>query len=225
MVNKIFLSVIATDFLFLVTGGITLGFSLVVQGQLNNAPSNGEDAVRKLVSREFPLTAGIANGVLMLIAFVLTLPGMWLPARGWLKLSSAAVALCSVFSLVLGIYIWVMTLRFKGAFGRTYLAQTPDIHDLMQTSVSPRDMSYPRPEVHSSNAFLQFKCCGYLNSTSPAFVTDSICPSPAAAALAPGCAGPIGNFANTFLDQVFTALFAFVGMSHHNHKPHNCTVR
>ena len=135
MVSKVFLTVIAADFLFLVTGAIVLGFSLVTQSQMNNTPTDGKDAMRKLIAKELPLTAGIANGVFILVAFVLTLPGMWLPARGWLKLSSAAVAATSVFTLILGIYSWVLTLRFKSDFGNTYMEQSSDVHMLFQSTV------------------------------------------------------------------------------------------
>lgn len=58
----------------------------------------------------------------------------------------------------------------------------------------------------------QFNCCGFLNSTSPAFVTDAQCPSPAAAALQPGCAASIGLFGNVFIDDIFTAVFGMVGV-------------
>lgn len=58
----------------------------------------------------------------------------------------------------------------------------------------------------------QFACCGYLNSTSPAFVTDSTCTSPAAAALMRGCAAPIASFANVFVDDIFTAVFGMAGV-------------
>lgn len=58
----------------------------------------------------------------------------------------------------------------------------------------------------------QFACCGYLNSTSPAFVTDATCTSPAAAALMRGCAAPIASFANVFVDDIFTAVFGMAGI-------------
>lgn len=58
---------------------------------------------------------------------------------------------------------------------------------------------------------LQFQCCGYLNSTSPAFITDEICPSPAAAALLRGCATNVASFANAFINDLFTAVFGMVG--------------
>jgi hypothetical protein len=60
----------------------------------------------------------------------------------------------------------------------------------------------------------QFECCGYFNSTSPAFVTTpEFCPSPAAAALMRGCAGPLSSFINELLDNIFTAVFGVVGES------------
>lgn len=59
----------------------------------------------------------------------------------------------------------------------------------------------------------QFNCCGYFNSTSPAFITDATCPSPAAAALMKGCATPITSYANIFVDQIFTSVFGMVGVN------------
>lgn len=51
-----------------------------------------------------------------------------------------------------------------------------------------------------------------MNSTSPAFVTDATCTSPAAAALMRGCAAPIASFANVFVDDIFTAVFGMAGV-------------
>lgn len=59
--------------------------------------------------------------------------------------------------------------------------------------------------------YLQFDCCGYFNSSSPAFITDSVCPSPAAAQLLRGCATSVSSYSNVFLDNIFTALFGMVG--------------
>lgn len=58
----------------------------------------------------------------------------------------------------------------------------------------------------------QFECCGYFNSTSPAFVSDATCPSPAAAALLTGCAASIASFANVFVDDIFTAVFGMASI-------------
>jgi hypothetical protein len=84
-----------------------------------------------------------------------------------------------------------MTLRTKESFQLLWTAQPAAVQDLMQT---------------------QFECCGYLNSTSPAFVTDATCPSPAAAALMKGCSAPITSYLNVFIDDIFTAVFGMVGV-------------
>lgn len=64
------------------------------------------------------------------------------------------------------------------------------------------------PQLISS----QFDCCGYFNYTSPAFVTDATCPSPAAAALLTGCAASIASFSNVFVDDIFTAVFGIAAL-------------
>lgn len=66
-------------------------------------------------------------------------------------------------------------------------------------------------EIHYTNIKTQFQCCGYLNATTPAFVTDSACPSPAAAALLRGCSTNMASFANAFVTDLFTAIFGMVG--------------
>ena len=57
----------------------------------------------------------------------------------------------------------------------------------------------------------QLKCCGYANSTSPLFVTDTQCPNVLAAANQVGCIGPFATYANNFLDLIFTGAFGIVG--------------
>jgi hypothetical protein len=51
-----------------------------------------------------------------------------------------------------------------------------------------------------------------MNSTSPAFVTDSACPSALAAAANIGCVTPFVSYANNFLDIIFTGAFGIVGV-------------
>ncbi|KFA79305.1 hypothetical protein S40288_03439 [Stachybotrys chartarum IBT 40288] len=191
MVNKVHAVACAADFLFLVTGCIQLGFSLIVRSQMFDRPTEGQQAVRNLLYQRFPLDAGIANGALILVAFALTLPALIMPARGWLKVAGGAVTACGLFTLIIGVILWVMTLRIRADFAGIYVAQEPSVQELMQTS---------------------FECCGYQNSTSPAFITDPTCPSPAAAALVRGCGGPISSFGNIILDNIFTAVFGMVGI-------------
>lgn len=109
----------------------------------------------------------------------------------WTKLGVYMTVFSSLFTMVLGLYLWVMTLRTKEDFEPLWIAQTSEVQDLMQT---------------------QFNCCGFFNSTSPAFVTDATCPSPAAAALMQGCGSPISSFLNVFIDEIFTGIFGMVGV-------------
>lgn len=137
-----------------------------------------------------PTTAGIVNAVLIFLTFFVTLPGLATTSRKWIKLAGYMSVVCMFFTLVLGLYLWIFTLKTRGDFAPLFSAQTDAVKSLMQT---------------------EFNCCGYFNSTSPAFVTDATCTSKAAAAVMRGCAGPISGFANVFLDNIFTALFGIVG--------------
>lgn len=191
MANKILLAFAAADVLFVITGAIMLGFSIVVQNTMFNNPESGAEAIRNLIYQRFPFSAGIANAVLIFFTFVVTLPGMFIHTRRWLKLSGYLISICAVFSMVIGLYLWILTLKTKEDLFLTWVAQPERAQDLLQ---------------------VEFQCCGYFNSTTPAFVTNAICPSPAAAALTRGCASPITSFANIFIDDIFTTVFGFVGI-------------
>ncbi|KAJ4419658.1 hypothetical protein N0V82_004853 [Gnomoniopsis sp. IMI 355080] len=191
MANKVLGAYVLADLLFVITGAIMVGFCVIVQNKMFEVPSDGSVAVENLLYQMFPLTAGIVNGVLIFATFALTLPAIAMPTRGWLKLSGYFIVFNALFSIILGLYLWIITLRTKETFSPVWNAQTASVQNLMQTS---------------------FACCGYFNSTSPAFVTDATCTSPAAAALMRGCAAPIASFANVFVDDIFTAVFGMAGV-------------
>ncbi|KAK3330997.1 hypothetical protein B0H66DRAFT_84651 [Apodospora peruviana] len=189
--NKVLLSYVAIDGLFLLMGVFMLAFSVIVQNIQFEVPTDGKQAARNLLYQRFPLTAGIANSVIVFVTFLVTIPGIITPARIWLKLGGYMATVCALWSLILGLYLWILTLKTKEDFAPIFVAQPAAVKGLMQTS---------------------FNCCGYFNSSAPAFVTDAICPSPAAAALMRGCATPITAFANVFIDDIFTAVFGMVGV-------------
>lgn len=60
-----------------------------------------------------------------------------MPTRGWLKISGYFIVLNALFSIVLGLYLWIITLRTKENFAPVWNAQTPAVQDLMQTTVCP----------------------------------------------------------------------------------------
>ena len=139
MVNKILIVTAVADLLFLASGAIQLGFSLIAKNQMVNNPTEGREATRFLIYKQFPLTAGMANGILVLLTFVLTVPGFALPKRIWLKVSGYLVTICAVFTLCLGVFLWVMTMHIKKDFESVYLKQSSATQDMIQTSVS-RDL-------------------------------------------------------------------------------------
>jgi hypothetical protein len=191
MVDKILLATGFADFLFLCTGILELAYPLVIQSHLADGSNNGEDVVAHNLMRQFPLTAGIVNGAFIILTFVITLPGLFMTTRGWLKLAGYLVVFNALFTLCIGIVLWVMTLTVSEDFAPIYFSQTPEAQHLIQQS---------------------FNCCGYFNASSPAFVTDDVCPSPAAAALNRGCSVFISSFGGRLIDEVFTAVFGVVGV-------------
>lgn len=56
MVNKVLGAYVAADFLFVATGAILVGFSVIVQNIMFETPTEGGQAVRNLLYQEFPLT-------------------------------------------------------------------------------------------------------------------------------------------------------------------------
>lgn len=189
--NKILVAFVVADILFLLSGAIALGFSVIVGNIMDETPLDGETAARNLLYRRFPLQAGIINAIVIFVTFLVTVPGIIMPTRGWLKFGGYMVTASGMFSLCLGVYLWVLTLSARDDFFVIWMNSEARVQDLMQSA---------------------FECCGYFNSTSPAFVTNAVCTSPAAAALMRGCAAPISGFSNVFIDDIFTAMFGMVGI-------------
>ncbi|KAI1399883.1 hypothetical protein F4819DRAFT_394344 [Hypoxylon fuscum] len=191
MVNKVLGAFVAIDGLFVAMGAIMMGFSIIVQQTCFNTPSEGNEAARDLLYQRFPFTAGIINAIFIFVTFLATIPALATNNRSWLKLAAAMIVVDALFTLGIGVQLWILTLKMKDEFTTIWMSQPAQVQELMQTA---------------------FSCCGFFNSSSPAFITDSTCPSPAAAALLRGCATPLTSFGNTFVDNIFTAMFGMVGI-------------
>ncbi|KAG5985922.1 hypothetical protein E4U54_005742 [Claviceps lovelessii] len=191
MANKVLATTLGITTLFFAVGVLLIAFSHIAQSRIGDTARHGHESIRLLLLDTFPLAAGIINGALVITTTAFVLLGLVSPVRGWLNVSGYLVSLCGLFSLCLGVYLWVMTLRLKESFLDTYLVLRPEEQSLIQQS---------------------FQCCGYYNAATPAFVTDSFCSSPAAAALMRGCGSAISNYGNQFIDYFFTALFGMVGL-------------
>lgn len=60
MVNKVLGAYVAADLIFVATGAIFVGFSVIVQNNMFVTPTDGTEAVRNLLYQQFPLT-GTSN--------------------------------------------------------------------------------------------------------------------------------------------------------------------
>lgn len=138
------------------------------------------------------LTAAIVNAGFMFFTFLLTLPIIILPAnRKCLRVQGWAAVFCAIFTLVIGLVIWFSTLKTRANLSVIWGQQDLTRQSLLQE---------------------RFNCCGYLDASTPPFVTDSTCPNQLAAIQMQGCAGPFSSFANGYLDVIFTAAFGVVGI-------------
>jgi len=136
------------------------------------------------------LKAAFVNGVFIVFAFLLSLPGLALPtSRMWLWLHGWLVAFCITFTLALGVDVWLRTLKTRSNLSALWGKQTPEIRGLLQET---------------------FKCCGYMDS-SP-FQPNSVCPDSLKAATMPGCVWAFSNYANKYLAMIFTASFGIVAL-------------
>ena len=79
--------------------------------------------------------AGVVNAVFIFITFLFTLPGLVTPARRWLKVAGIMAVFCGIFTLILGLYIWILTLKTRENFAPLFSAQSDEVKSLMQTAV------------------------------------------------------------------------------------------
>lgn len=188
--DKILLTFLVLDVLFVLSGGLILVASMVFRtGQTNMMSS---DPATDLLLAQTPLTGATVNAVIIFITFLSSIPSFLMTKnRGFLRLHSWLVIFCAVTTLAIGLEIWISTLKTRSNLNDLWALQSPQ----MQTTLQQ-----------------EFNCCGYLNSTSPLFQVDAVCPNTAAAALKPGCVGPFSAFANNLLDLVFTAVFGICAL-------------
>lgn len=135
--------------------------------------------------------AGI-NAILIFATFVLSIPAMASTThRGILRSHGYAVVFCALFSMSIGLVIWFSTLKTQSNMAALWAQQTPHVQSLLQQ---------------------KFQCCGYMSAASPPFVQDSTCTNSLVAASLQGCVTPFSNFANNYLDLIFTALFGIAAL-------------
>ncbi|RKF56825.1 putative tetraspanin [Golovinomyces cichoracearum] len=191
MKDRVLLMFIIFDFLFLGTGLLILLSALITRADLTESP-NLDNVARNLILRTCPSKAAIVNSVLVFVTFLVSVPAITMPrSRGLLKLTGYLTGVNALFTLVLGLTLWYETLKTRKNLLDIWMTLDVSAQSLLQT---------------------KFKCCGYMNSTTPPFVVDNVCPSAEVAAARLGCVFPFSSFANNFLDIIFTTAFGIVGV-------------
>lgn len=135
MPDKVFVATVIADLLFLASGAMELGFSIAAMNLQDKTPTDGQDATRHLLYQRFPLVVGIVNAIFILVTFLFTVPAMALVKRNLLKISGYMITVCAVFTLAVGLYLWIMTLTLKETFLPVYEGQDSSIQSLVQVSV------------------------------------------------------------------------------------------
>lgn len=156
---------------------------------LMQTPLTGNQPLEQKPASANTCAGVLVNAVLIFITFLVSLPSVALSTnRLWLKITGWMIAATAHVTLILGVIIWISTLQTRANLGTTFAHHSPRSQSLIQQ---------------------KFQCCGYLNIP---FTPDSVCTSAFVAAQKVNCVGPFSNYANSFLDRIFTALFGLVGL-------------
>lgn len=134
MVDKVLVSHLVLNVLFITTGVVILVASLIgIQKD-----SADTDSVLALIIHECPLRAGVANGIMILATSALVIPSTLLREnRFWLKLQSVFIICCAIFTFVLSIVVWFFTLSTRARLGEVWANLDRDTQSMIQQEVRP----------------------------------------------------------------------------------------
>ncbi|KAF8243427.1 hypothetical protein K440DRAFT_589596 [Wilcoxina mikolae CBS 423.85] len=191
MVKPVLTSYVVSDFIFLATGVMLITVASIWRNEMASPPTE-ESVGRLILLQRCPLVAVLANGILVVITFVVSLPAFALPtSRTWLKIHSWGVVMCLLFTLVLGLNEWIQTLTTRANLQVVWGKQSQETQSMLQQ---------------------KFDCCGYVNSTTPLYVPDAVCTNDIVAASKEGCVTAFSGYGEKWLNYLFTAAFGVVGM-------------
>lgn len=186
-----FTTFLVCEVVFVLTAVLMIVASILWMKEASSATL--ENIARHILLKDFPLSATIANGAMVIVTFMLVLPAIAVPtSTTWLKAHGWMVVVCAIFTLCLGLNEWLQTLRTRANLSVIWGQQTVAMQSLLQQ---------------------RFSCCGYLNHTTPRYATDTTCPNDLIAATKLGCVGPFSSYAEGWLNLVFTAAFGIVGIN------------
>lgn len=82
------------------------------------------------------LLAGIVNAIFVLVTFLVTIPSLATNNRSLLKLAGYMIVVDAIFTLGIGVDLWIITLKMKAEFQSIWFSQPSNTQELMQTAVS-----------------------------------------------------------------------------------------
>ncbi|KAI9716808.1 MAG: hypothetical protein M1812_005148 [Candelaria pacifica] len=133
--NKVQLSFLVANFLFLGSGACLLALALVSRSEMAGGLTS-TNVARELLIMRSPLTATIVNAAFIFAAFLLSLPALALPTtRGWLKAHGWFVFISAVLTLIIGLDIWYHTLKTRANLNDMWDQQAADVKSLLQAEV------------------------------------------------------------------------------------------
>jgi hypothetical protein len=194
MANKKILSVfIIFNILFLCCGGLLITVAILSHASDSQAPTTQWVAQNILLSTT-SLTLYIIDSIIIFSSVALAIPAFFSSSsklgKNMLTAHAYLALIAALFTLCLGLKIWFSTLQSKAGLAPVWASQIPSTQTLLQK---------------------KFNCCGYLDSA--IFVKDATCSSVVRAAELGPCVGPFSQFADQFLDVVFTAFFGTVAVT------------
>lgn len=193
MANKKILSVfIVFNILFLCCGILLITIPVLSRTTSSKPPTIRWVAENILLSTT-PLTACIVDSIIIFVCIALAIPAFFSPSskigKHLLTAHAYLALVAAIYTLGLGLRIWFSTLQSKAGLAPVWNSQIDSTQTLLQK---------------------KFNCCGYQDSAN--FITDATCSSVVRAAQLGPCQDPFSQYADQFLDVVFTAFFGIAGV-------------
>lgn len=190
------------DALFFAAGLLSLIFSIIVRDQDGERGTLDTFTLRRLAITSTDLTTGIILGILIITSWLISLGGIATALKRGRFNSTGLVAfnwslvIVAIVTVAIACNVWFFTLRMRAEFLVVWNAQSQTTHQFLQDTL---------------------QCCGYFNATSAGFFSapGGFC-APVATntntTAIQACVTPITQFADTFLNNVFSMTFGYVAI-------------
>jgi len=170
-------------FFLLAAGGITIAFSIIWKTP---------NLMRNIAISSQDLLAGLVLGIAFVVTFVIALAAIVQPNHSVIGLAilNWTLLLDALGVGIVGSFIWFYTLTERSDYHLVMSTQSTATWQAVQDKLS---------------------CCGYFNSTDLGTI-GGFCSDATFAANATPCVGPITEYADYALNNVFTTIYGFMAV-------------